>query len=51
MTSPTLGARWDPPATKKIPDRKKEMEIIENLILRIPGVRGIGNRIKWVNNL
>jgi len=32
----------------KIPDGKKEIEIIEMIILRIVGIRGIDNRIKWV---
>lgn len=32
----------------KIADPKKEMEIILNIILRIPGIRGIDNRIKWI---
>jgi len=32
----------------KIPDPKKEMEIIETIIYGISGIRGIDNRIKWV---
>jgi len=28
-------------------DQKKEMEIIENIILRISGIRGLDNRVKW----
>jgi len=32
----------------RIPDWKKEMEIIEMIILRIIGIRGIDNRVKWV---
>ncbi len=46
-----LGGELGPTRHQKIPDWKKEMEIIENLILRIPGVRGIDNRIKWVDIL
>lgn len=32
----------------KISDSKREMEIIENIIYGISGIRGIDNRIKWV---
>ena len=28
-------------------DRTKEMEIIENILLRLPGIRGLDNRVKW----
>ncbi len=33
----------------KIQDGKKELDIIEMIILRILGIRGIDNRIKWVS--
>jgi len=33
----------------KIPDGKKELDIIEMIILRIIGIRGIDNRVKWVS--
>jgi hypothetical protein len=29
-------------------DPKKEMEIIESILLKIPGIRGLDNRVKWV---
>ena len=32
----------------RIADPKKEMEIIENVIYTINGIRGIDNRIRWV---
>lgn len=44
-----LGGELKPTRHAKIPDWKKEMEIIESLIMRIDGIRGIENRIKWVS--
>ncbi len=43
-----LGGELKETRYNKIPDPKKEMEIIENTIEGINGIRGIDNRIKWV---
>ena len=43
-----LGGELKETRYNKIPDPKKEMEIIENTIESINGIRGIDNRIKWV---
>ena len=43
-----LGGELRATRARKIPDPKKEMEIIENIILGLTGIRGIDNRIKWV---
>jgi hypothetical protein len=43
-----LGGELRPVRPRKLEDPKKEMEIIETVILQIHGIRGIDNRIKWV---
>lgn len=43
-----LGGELGSTRHNRIPDPKKEMEIIENIIYALNGVRGIDNRIKWV---
>jgi len=43
-----LAGELAPTRSQRIPDWHKEMEIIENIIYGISGVRGIDNRIKWV---
>lgn len=43
-----LGGELKETRYNKIPDPKKEMEIIENNIQTINGIRGIDNRVKWV---
>jgi osmotically-inducible protein OsmY len=43
-----LGGELKPVRGHKIPDWKKELEIIETVVLHISGVRGIDNRIRWV---
>ena len=43
-----LGGELKATRSRKIPDPKKEMEIIENIIFGISGIRGVDNRIKWV---
>jgi osmotically-inducible protein OsmY len=43
-----LGGELGPTRSQRISDWHKEMEIIENIIYGIAGVRGIDNRIKWV---
>jgi len=43
-----LGGELRPTRGQNIPDPKKEMDIIENIITQIPGIRGIDNRIKWI---
>ena len=44
-----LGGELRPIRARKILDLKKEMEIIETVILQIDGIRGIDNRIKWAD--
>lgn len=44
-----LGGELRPTRARRILDPKKEMEIIETVILGLTGIRGIDNRIKWVN--
>ena len=43
-----LGGELKETRYNKIAEPKKEMEIIENAISAIHGIRGIDNRIKWV---
>ena len=43
-----LGGELRPVRGTKISDPKKEMEIIESIIYGISGIRGIDNRIKWI---
>jgi hypothetical protein len=43
-----LGGELRPVRGQVIPDYKKELEIIEGILYQIPGIRGIDNRIKWV---
>lgn len=43
-----LGGELSGTRSNKIYDTKKEMEILENIVLGIGGIRGIDNRIKWV---
>ena len=42
-----LGGELRETRSRRIPDQKKEMEIIENIIQTIRGIRGIDNRIRW----
>lgn len=44
-----LGGELGPTRGQRIGDPKKEMEIIENVIYGISGIRGIDNRIKWIS--
>ncbi len=44
-----LGGELRPIRAHIIDDAKKEMEIIETVILQIDGIRGIDNRIKWID--
>lgn len=41
-----LGGELRGTRSRKVPDWKKEMGLIESIILQIHGVRGIDNRIK-----
>jgi hypothetical protein len=43
-----LGGELGPTRHNRITDWKKEMEIIEGIILRLEGINGLDNRIKWV---
>ncbi len=43
-----LGGELKGTRSHKIPDGKKEMEIIETILFGISGIRGIDNRIKWI---
>jgi osmotically-inducible protein OsmY len=43
-----LGGELKATRAQRIRDWKKEMEIIEMLVTRVQGIRGIDNRIKWV---
>jgi osmotically-inducible protein OsmY len=43
-----LAGELRPTRSQRIPDPKKEMEIIENIIYGISGIRGMDNRIKWI---
>jgi hypothetical protein len=43
-----LGGELRETRYNKIADPKKEMEIIERTIQSINGIRGIDNRVKWV---
>jgi hypothetical protein len=43
-----LAGELGPTRAQRIPDWRKEMEIIENIVYGISGIRGIDNRIKWV---
>ncbi len=43
-----LGGELGGTRANKVADPKKEMEILENIIHAITGIRGIDNRIKWV---
>jgi hypothetical protein len=43
-----LDGELGPTRHNRISDWKKEMEIIEGIILRLEGIRGLDNRIKWV---
>ena len=43
-----LGGELRPTRANRVPDSKKEMEIIETIILQIDGIRGIDNRIRWI---
>lgn len=43
-----LAGELRPTRSQRIPDPKREMEIIENIIYGISGIRGIDNRIKWI---
>ncbi len=44
-----LGGELKETRSRKIFDKKKEMEIILGTIHEIRGIRGIDNRIKWVS--
>jgi hypothetical protein len=43
-----LAGELGPTRAQRIADWRKEMEIIENIIYGLSGIRGIDNRIKWV---
>ena len=43
-----LGGELRPTRANRVPDSKKEMEIIESILLQIDGIRGIDNRIRWM---
>jgi hypothetical protein len=43
-----LAGELGPTRAQKITDWRKEMEIIENIIYGLSGIRGIDNRIKWI---
>jgi len=43
-----LSGELGPTRAQRIPDWRKEMEIIETIIYQISGIRGIDNRIKWI---
>lgn len=43
-----LGGELRPVRGQRIDDPKREMEIIENIIYGLSGIRGIDNRIKWI---
>ncbi|MGD0111976.1 MAG: BON domain-containing protein [Armatimonadota bacterium] len=43
-----LAGELRPTRAQRITDWRKEMEIIENIVYGISGIRGIDNRIKWV---
>jgi len=44
-----LAGELGPTRAQRITDWRKEMEIIENIIYGISGIRGIDNRIKWIH--
>lgn len=44
-----LGGELRPTRAQRIPDPKKEMDIIETILMGISGIRGIDNRVKWVD--
>jgi hypothetical protein len=43
-----LGGELGPTRHNRISDWKKELEIIEGIILHLDGIRGLDNRIKWI---
>jgi osmotically-inducible protein OsmY len=43
-----LGGELAGTRANRVADWKKEMATIESIILQIGGIRGIDNRIKWV---
>ncbi len=43
-----LGGELKETRYAKVPDPKKEIATIEAIILSLPGIRGVDNRIKWV---
>jgi hypothetical protein len=43
-----LAGELGPTRAQKITDWRKEMEIIENIIYGLSGIRGIDNRVKWI---
>ncbi len=34
---------------RRVPDGKKELEIIETVVRQVTGIRDVDNRIKWIN--
>lgn len=44
-----LGGELKETRSRKILDKKKEMEIVLGTIHEIHGIRGIDNRIKWIS--
>lgn len=43
-----LGGELGPTRHNRIPDGKRELEIIETVVRHMPGIRDVDNRIKWV---
>jgi osmotically-inducible protein OsmY len=35
--------------SRRIPDGKKELEIISTVVRQVTGIRDVDNRIKWIN--
>ena len=33
----------------RVPDGKREMEIVETVVRGVTGIRDVDNRIKWIN--
>jgi osmotically-inducible protein OsmY len=42
-----LGGELRGTRARKVYDTKKEMAFLEDQVQRIPGIRGLDNRIKW----
>jgi hypothetical protein len=44
-----LGGELGPTRHNRVPDSKREMEIIVMIVRGMPGVRDVDNRVKWVD--